>query len=112
MKSTAEYKFTKSFLAALLSTPILSASFEPLPVGGRAAGMGEAYSAISDDVFSLYYNPAGVLQITRPEIGSYYSQLYPGLTDNSQISRMFVGYAQPFGKEGRHGAIGASYLSL
>lgn len=88
------------------------ASFEPLPVGGRAAGMGEAYSAIVDDVYSLYYNPAGVLQLNRPEIGTYYSQLYPGLTDNSQISRMFVGYSQPLGKDGRKGGIGASYLSM
>lgn len=97
----------------LLYVPSLSyASFEPLPVGGRAAGMGEAYTAMVDDVFSLYYNPAGVLQIQRPEIGTYYSQLYMGLSDNSQISRTFVGYAQPFGKKGRHGGIGVSYLSL
>src|SRR5258706_12033367 len=88
------------------------AAFDPLPVGGRAAGMGEAYTAVVDDVFSLYYNPAGVLQMDRPEIGTYYSRLFSGLSDNSQIGRMFVGYAQPIGKEGKQGAIGASYLAL
>lgn len=112
MKFTAEFKFTSLTCSTLFLALPLFASFEPLPVGGRAAGMGEAYSAIVDDVFSLYYNPAGVLQMTRPEIGTYYSQLYPGLTDNSQISRMFVAYGQPYGKNGRHGGIGASYLSL
>jgi long-chain fatty acid transport protein len=73
VKLTAELNF-RSFLSASLLFIITSssfASFEPLPVGGRAAGMGEAYSAIVDDVYSMYYNPAGVLQIDRPEIGSY-----------------------------------------
>lgn len=74
--------------------------------------MGEAYTAIVDDVYALYYNPAGVLQMDRPEIGTYYSRLFVGLTDNSQIGRMFVGYAQPLGKNGRHGGIGSSYTTL
>ncbi len=112
MKLTAEIKLRVTILGCLFFISPLFASFEPLPVGGRAAGMGEAYSAIADDVFSLYYNPAGVLQVDRPEIGTYYSQLYPGLTDNSEISRMFLGYAQPLGKGGRWGGIGASYMSL
>src|SRR5262245_718594 len=112
MKFTAEFKFSSIALSLSLLATSLFASFEPLPVGGRAAGMGEAYSAIVDDVFSLYYNPAGILQMNRPEIGTYYSQLYPGLSDNSQISRMFFAYGQPLGKEGRNGGIGASYLSL
>src|ERR1044071_5590464 len=114
MKLTAESKFIKALIAFLIfiGATVVQASFEPLPVGGRATGMGEAYTAIVDDVFSLYYNPAGVLQIDRPEIGSYYSQLYMGLTDNSQISRTFLGYAQPIGKMGKKGGLGVSYLAL
>lgn len=112
MKFTAEYRLTSAAILAVWLVSSASASFEPLPVGGRAAGMSEAYSAIVDDVFALYYNPAGVMQVTRPEIGTYYSQLYPGLTDSSKINRMFLGYAQPFGKAGRLGGIGASYMSL
>ena len=112
MKWTAEFNITKAAALVLFACVPAFASFEPLPVGGRAAGMSEAYSAIVDDVFSLYYNPAGVMQVTRPEIGTYYSQLYPGLTDSSKISRTFLGYAQPFGKNGRLGGIGASYMAL
>ena len=113
MKWTAEFNITKAVaIAVFLSSSTAFASFEPLPVGGRAAGMAEAYSAVVDDVFSLYYNPAGVMQVTRPEVGTYYSQLYPGLTDSSKISRMFLGYAQPLGEKGRLGGIGASYMSL
>jgi len=103
-------------MSALLGLAILAsvskASFEPLPVGARAAGMGEAATAIVDDVYSLYYNPAGILQLQRPEIGVYYSQLFVGLTDNSEISRSYFGYGQPLGKEGRLGGIGISYLAL
>lgn len=74
--------------------------------------MGEAYSAIADDVYSLYYNPAGVLQITRPELGTYYSRLFMGLSDNSSINNTFFSYAQPLGKSGHQGGIGASYSTL
>jgi hypothetical protein len=112
MKLTAESKFRAALLVAVFCVTNLFASFEPLPMGGRAAGMGEAYSAIADDVYSLYYNPAGVLQVSRPEIGSYYSRLFMGLSDDSEISRTFFGYAQPFGKGGRLGGIGASYFAL
>ena len=114
MKLTAESNFKVTTIAGLFLfiSSFSNASFEPLPVGGRAAGMGEAYTAIVDDVFSLYYNPAGVLQLDRPEIGTYYSNMYLGLTDNSRISRTFVGYAQPLGKMGKKGGMGGSYLSL
>ncbi|MFN0117899.1 MAG: hypothetical protein ACKVQC_06375 [Elusimicrobiota bacterium] len=112
MKSTAEFKFIKLMAFGVFLIKGVFASFDPLPVGGRAAGMGEAYSAIADDIYALYYNPAGILQINRPEFGTYYSQLYPGLTDSSKISRMYIGYGQPFGKNGKHGGIGVSYLSL
>ncbi len=114
MKCTAESKFKKVivFTISLMVVPTIWGSFEPLPLGGRPAGMAEAYSAIADDVFSLYYNPAGVLQVTRPEIGTYYSRLFMGLSDNSEISRMFLGYAQPLGKTGKNGSAGVSYFSL
>src|SRR5262249_44834623 len=107
MKLTADLKFSGLTGAILFIASVSFASFDPLPVGGRAAGMSETYSALADDVYALYYNPSGVMQMTRPEFGTYYSQLYPGLTDHSQISRTFLGYAQPLGADGRHGGIGA-----
>lgn len=54
-------------LTILLSpTPGLSQAgqsgltFLKLGVGGRALGMGEAYTAVTTDLSGLYYNPAGV----------------------------------------------------
>jgi long-subunit fatty acid transport protein len=38
-------------------------------VGARAMGMGEAFTAVADDYTSLYYNPAGMTQLARSELG-------------------------------------------
>ena len=37
-----------------------SAQFLTLGFGARALGMGEAFTAVADDISSLYYNPAGL----------------------------------------------------
>jgi hypothetical protein len=85
------------------------ASFEELPTGARASGLGNAFTAIADDVYSIYYNPAGLAQLHRSEFTAYYAKLYSGLTDGSSIGRSFVAYAHPTEK---HGTLGLSYLSL
>jgi hypothetical protein len=35
--------------------------------GARPLGMGGAYTAVSDDAFALFYNPAGLSQVSRGE---------------------------------------------
>lgn len=37
-----------------------AAQFLKIGAGARALGMGGAYSAISDDIYSVYWNPAGI----------------------------------------------------
>src|SRR6267142_699414 len=95
-------------LLAITSLPVF-ASFEELPTGARAAGLGNAFTAIADDVYSTYYNPAGLAQLHRSEFTAYYAKLYSGLTDGSSIGRDFVAYGHPTAK---HGTFGFSYLSL
>ncbi len=43
--------------------------------GARPFGMGTAYTAVSDDAFALFYNPAGLAQVTRGEfaVGVHHS---------------------------------------
>jgi len=42
-----------------------TADFLNLPVGARAAAMGGAYSAISEEASAVYWNPAGLVQIPK-----------------------------------------------
>ena len=39
-------------------------------VGARAVGMGEAFTAVADDYSALYYNSAGMTQLSRSEVGA------------------------------------------
>jgi hypothetical protein len=100
---------TAVFLVLTVAASTVFASFEELPTGGRAAGLGNAFVALADDVYSAYYNPAGLVQVTRSEFTAYYSKLYSGLSDGSSISRSFVGYAHPLRK---YGTLGFSFLNL
>jgi hypothetical protein len=46
------------------------ASYAKLAPGARSAGMGSAQSAVADDAYALAYNPAGMAQVERSELGS------------------------------------------
>jgi hypothetical protein len=92
---------------ALLSAPVFA--FDEFPVGARPAAMGEAFTAVADDVHSLYYNPAGLASLYRPEATAYYARPYPGLSDQSKTAHTFVGAALPIPKDGRWGGLGIGY---
>jgi hypothetical protein len=94
---------------SIFSTRPGHASFEELPTGARAAGMGNAFAAVADDVYAAYYNPAGLVHVRRGELTAYYARLYAGLTDNSSIGRSYIAYAHPLRKRG---TIAFSYLQL
>jgi len=83
--------------------------FEDLGVGARPIGMGSAFVALVDDVHSIYYNPAGLSQLTHIEFTSGYGKLYWGLDDRSNLGNAFIGYAHPLAK---FGGIGVGWLSL
>lgn len=46
-----------------------------LGVGGRALGMGNAFTAISDDYTAIFWNPAGLAQMRRNEFSAGISHL-------------------------------------
>jgi len=87
-------------------------------IGDRAAGMGGAYTAISDDPSGLYYNPAGIVFAQGNNISVSANALHQtktvyknALGGNDYVRRSsallpnFFGIIQPFGK----GKIGFSY---
>ena len=96
-----------ALLLALAARPA-AASFEDLGAGARAPGMGNAFTALADDVYAIYYNPAGLAQLERPQFSTAYSRFYMGLSDGSDLSIMQLAYAQPL-KGGRAGTFGTAW---
>jgi len=107
--------FRLTLCAALLAgfSGFASAAYDDLGVSARVMGLGNAYTAVADDAYSVYYNPAGLAQLPRPEFGTAYAKLYPGLSDNSNLQNTFLVYATPL-EGGRQGGLGfgLDYFSL
>ena len=80
-----------------------TASFLKLGSGARAAGLGGAFTAVSDDINALSYNPAGLANLKRSELGFTRAELVEGVSYN------FLGYSRPAAK-GTIG-LGVNYLS-
>jgi len=45
-----------------------AAPFLKIGVGGRALGMGEAYTTLAEDITGIYWNPAGLANITKMQV--------------------------------------------
>lgn len=83
-------------LLALALAPVRAfANFIDNGAGARAMGMGHAYTAVSDDINAVHYNPAGLAGLTRPELLVSHSKLLVGLQDDSNIAANYVAYAHP-----------------
>src|SRR5437773_2030847 len=50
-----------------------------IPLGTRAIGMGEAFTALADDSSSLYWNPAGMSLMSQKEVTFMHSSLIEGI---------------------------------
>lgn len=55
-------------------------SFLKLGVGARAAGLGEAYTAVANDATALYWNPAGMTGVTGTDLTIIHTQWFQGIT--------------------------------
>ncbi len=100
----------------LLLLPLLSfAAFDDLGAGARAPGMGNAFVAVSDDVYAVFYNPGGLANVERPQLGLAYSPLFTGLSDNSSLGLSQVVFAYPLGllrQEGSPAQRGSIYRRM
>ncbi|MDI6704422.1 MAG: PorV/PorQ family protein [bacterium] len=63
--------------------------FLNLGAGARALGTGRAFVALSDDVSAIYWNPAGLSQLTRKGASFMHAILFEDTRYN------FIGYAHP-----------------
>ena len=108
-------KLTTCFVVSVLAVVALTglphaegkgtagAQFLRIGVGARAAGMGEAYCAVSGDALSIHWNPAGLSQMTSSQVAFAHLEWFQG------IGYEFLGYAQPVGKKA---SVGAAYYLL
>ncbi|MFQ6113178.1 MAG: PorV/PorQ family protein [bacterium] len=97
-------------LTVIIMNPCLSQSgqggstglaFLKLGIGGRASGLGEAYTAVADEATATYWNPAGLTFISGPQLAFTHTEWI------QDISNDFLGFAFPAFR----GAIGLSFYS-
>jgi hypothetical protein len=69
------------------------AQFLKLGAGARAAGMSDAFTAIADDAFAAYYNPAGLARMERPQLGGAHSAMF------QSVSYQSLSFVVPFGRD-------------
>jgi nucleoid-associated protein YgaU len=82
-------------LVFLLGPVTALADFDDSGAGARARAMGDSYTALSDDVFGMYYNPAGLGFVQTSQVGADFGKLYFGLDDDSNLLSGFTGFAFP-----------------
>ena len=100
------------------------ASPSPVGSGARAAGMADAFVAIADDATAASWNPAGLVQLERPEIsivGSYngifesfdadfHDEVHSKHNDsNIDLNYLSVVYPLPFVVLGRNVVVSLNY---
>ena len=61
---------TRPVVAQEAPQPILSAQFSFSNPGARSLGLGGAFVAVADDATAAWANPAGLVQIGRPEVSA------------------------------------------
>lgn len=68
--------------------------FMAIGVGGRALGMGGAYSALANDATAAYWNPAALARIDYPDIVAMHDERFGGL-----VNYDFGSVALPYGEK-------------
>lgn len=93
------------FAFALLFSQQSLAIFSDLSPSARVMAMGGSFVALADDGFAIYYNPAGLYQVTDYQFHSSYQRPF-GL---SFLSHSWVDLAVPMGD---YGTLGFSFQKL
>ena len=60
--------------------------FLNMGVGARALGMGGAFVAMANDASATYWNPAGLVQLSEPEIAIMHSERFAGIVKYDWLS--------------------------
>ncbi len=93
-----------SKVAAQAKVGTTGAQFLELGVSARAMGMAEAFTAITDDISAVYYNPAGLTSMYGREVSMTYIDM------PADVGYGFVGAGMPL--EAIGGVVGISMYGL
>lgn len=104
------------------------ANFLQIGAGPRAVAMGEAHTAVADDAYGGYWNPAGLSQLKYPEAALMHNQLGQGVNQQylayvhplrpshalaGSLTHLSAGTIESYDANGaRRGAVNASDLAL
>ncbi len=95
---------------SLLPISCLYGAFEETGTGARPNSMGNAFSAFTDSIYSIYYNPAGLGFLNQAQLVAEYTKFYQGLDDGSDISKGYFAFGLPVKKD--YLSFGFSYQKL
>lgn len=95
-----------AFFASFASVSF--ALFDDLGMGARAPGMGNAFTAVADDLYAIYYNPAGLATLERSQLSASHALLHMGLSDGSNLGLSHLAFAKPL-KLRKWGVLGAAW---
>ncbi|MBN2011115.1 PorV/PorQ family protein [candidate division KSB1 bacterium] len=74
-----------------------AAQFLKIGVGARAMGMGESFVALANDATTMYWNPAGMINVDQITLALNHSNWF------ADISHDYAGFILPFSENGRLG---------
>lgn len=89
MKSKLIIFLIISFISISLNSNTM-AGFIDTGQGARPIGLGRAYTAVANDVHSIFYNPAGMVHLNNLAITTMYARLYPGVAGEKLHYEMFA----------------------
>lgn len=84
------YPFTFAVQAQQFTNAKYGSDFLSAGVGARAMAMGQTQTAISEDATSLFWNPAGLMQLHQPDLFLMHSERFAGT-----VAYDFIGFAWP-----------------
>jgi hypothetical protein len=101
----------------ILTQAYAQKEYDLLGKGARAAGMGYAFNAVADDATAISWNPAGIMQIKKPEIAFSVNRISTDFSHEIRSDRVYkpvntidyIGFVYPLKIKMKDLVFGASF---
>lgn len=75
--------FCICFCLYVAAQSLLAGAFVQKGFSARSASLGNSYTALSADVAGIFFNPAGLAELTGTQVQSSYARLFPDVEDDN-----------------------------